>query len=260
MPPEHHDPRNELGPVRLVVGGNRGIGLALTAAQLADPGVETLLATHRRNADLSALRSLQRRWPGKLQLFDLDVTRKRDMARLADALAAREGGIDLAIHAAGILHEGAVQPEKSLSACEPDHLMRLFEINSIGPLMTAKALMPSQPRKKPFVFAALSAMVGSIGDNRLGGWYGYRASKAALNQFLRTLSNECRFSHPNAAVVALHPGTTDTKLSRPFQRHIESDRLYDPERTAARLLRVLAGLDRGDSGQFFNWNGSNIPW
>ncbi|MBT8039814.1 MAG: SDR family NAD(P)-dependent oxidoreductase [Xanthomonadales bacterium] len=247
-------------PVRLVVGANRGIGLALTAAQLADAEVEMLVATHRGSADLSALRALDQRWPGKLEMFELDVCRSADHLRLVDFLADLTNGVDLAIHAAGILHDGDLQPEKALASCDADHLMRLFQINSIGPLMTAKALMPSQPRKKPFVFAALSAMVGSIGDNRLGGWYGYRASKAALNQFLRTLSNECRFSHPNAAVVALHPGTTDTGLSRPFQQRIESDKLYDVEQTADRLLNVLGGLSSADSGQFYNWNGSNIPW
>jgi NAD(P)-dependent dehydrogenase (short-subunit alcohol dehydrogenase family) len=136
----------------------------------------------------------------------------------------------------------------------------LFEVNSVAPLMTARALLPAQPRKKRFVFAALSAMVGSIGDNRLGGWYGYRASKAALNQFMRTLSNECRVSHPQAAVVALHPGTTDTALTRPFQRNIDPQRLYTPEQTAERLLSVIDGLKPADSGRFFNWDGSEIPW
>ena len=260
MQSEEAQSSKSIGPVRLVVGANRGIGLALTAAQLADADVEMLIATHRDSADLSALHALDQRWPGKLQMFELDVCRAADHLRLGEFLADLGNGVDLAIHAAGILHEGALQPEKSLASCDTGHLLRLFQINSIGPLMTAKALMPSQPRKKPFVFAALSAMVGSIGDNRLGGWYGYRASKAALNQFLRTLSNECRFSHPNAAVVALHPGTTDTELSRPFQQRVESDKLYDVEQTAARLLRVLGGLDSSDSGQFYNWNGANIPW
>jgi NAD(P)-dependent dehydrogenase (short-subunit alcohol dehydrogenase family) len=138
--------------------------------------------------------------------------------------------------------------------------MRLFEVNSVGPLMSARALLPGQKRKKRFVFAALSAMVGSIGDNRLGGWYGYRASKAALNQFMKTLSNECRVSHPGATIVTLHPGTTDTGLSQPFQRNVSPDRLYTAEQTAARLLGVIARLDSTDSGRFFNWNGAEIPW
>jgi NAD(P)-dependent dehydrogenase (short-subunit alcohol dehydrogenase family) len=103
-------------------------------------------------------------------------------------------------------------------------------------------------------------MVGSIGDNRLGGWYGYRASKAALNQFMRTLANECRHSHPRATVVVMHPGTTDTNLSSPFQRNIEPGKLYNTQQTATRILSVLQQLKPQDSGRFYHWDGSQIPW
>lgn len=253
-------PRRSLGSRRLVIGANRGIGLALAAAQLSDPDTETLVATHRPDSVSEELAALRERWPEKLRLLTLDVTEPAGFDRLGALADEFEGGFDLAIHAAGILHEGGLRPEKALAQCEPRQLMRLFEVNSIGPLMTARSLLPAQPRKKPFIFAAISAMVGSIGDNRLGGWYGYRASKAALNQFMRTLANECRLSHPQATVVALHPGTTDTALSRPFQRNIEPDRLYTVEQTAARLLGVLGALETADSGRFFNWDGAEIPW
>jgi NAD(P)-dependent dehydrogenase (short-subunit alcohol dehydrogenase family) len=249
-----------LGGTRLVIGANRGIGLALVRAQLARPEVTRLVATHRAGSNLDELRELEAQWPGKLLTASLEVTDPRDLAELGRLAREFDGGFDLVIHAAGILHEGEMGPEKSLARCEPDQLMRLFEVNSVAPLMTARALLPAQPRKKRFVFAALSAMVGSIGDNRLGGWYGYRASKAALNQFMRTLSNECRVSHPQAAVVALHPGTTDTALTRPFQRNIDPQRLYTPEQTAERLLSVIDGLKPADSGRFYNWDGSEIPW
>jgi NAD(P)-dependent dehydrogenase (short-subunit alcohol dehydrogenase family) len=103
-------------------------------------------------------------------------------------------------------------------------------------------------------------MVGSIGDNHLGGWYGYRASKSALNQFIRTLSIECRSRFPHAAIVAIHPGTTDTDLSRPFQRNVQPEKLYTPGQTASRILDVLGQLDENQSGQFLNWDGRQIPW
>ena len=253
-------PRRSLGRNRLVIGANRGIGLALAAAQLSDPATETLVATHRPDSEMEELAALREHWPEKLRLLPLDVTEAAGFDCLGAMAGEFEDGFDLAIHAAGILHEGGLRPEKALAQCEPRQLMRLFEVNSIGPLMTARSLLPAQPRKKPFIFAAISAMVGSIGDNRLGGWYGYRASKAALNQFMRTLANECRLSHPQATVVALHPGTTDTALSRPFQRNIEPDRLYTAEQTAGRLLGVLGALENADSGRFFNWNGTEIPW
>lgn len=253
-------PRRSLGGTRLVIGATRGIGLALAAAQLADPDTRVLVATHRPRSGMDGLAALRERWPDKLITLPLDVTDPGSFDALARLASELEDGFDLAIHAAGILHEGDIYPEKALAQCEPRNLLRLFEVNSVGPLMTARTLLPVQPRKKRFVFAALSAMVGSIGDNRLGGWYGYRASKAALNQFIRTLANECRLSHPQAAVVALHPGTTDTALSRPFQRNVEPGRLYTAEQTATRLLGVIGALQPADSGRFFNWNGAEIPW
>jgi len=246
--------------LRLVIGGSRGIGLALVKAQLERPEVSTVIATHRPAADLSELCSLGRLCPGKLRLQPLDVTSETSLQAFGRFLALQPTGIDLAIHAAGLLHDHEIEPEKSLSQCNSRHLMRLFEVNSIGPLMVAGALLPTQGRNQRITFAALSAMVGSIGDNRLGGWYGYRASKTALNQFIKTLANECRLKHPRAAIVAIHPGTTDTDLSRPFQKNVREGKLYAPEVTAKRLLDVLEGIDENQSGQFLNWDGSTIPW
>ena len=246
--------------VRLVIGAARGIGLALTAAQLASADVRRVIATHRAGSDTGELDRLRERHGDRLQLKELDVTHDDDLERFEAWLHDQDGGVDLAIHAAGLLHDGDLQPEKSVTQCDPDALQRLFAVNAIAPLMTARAVLGSQARSRRFTFAAISAMVGSIGDNRLGGWYGYRASKAALNQFMRTLANECRLRHPNAAIVSIHPGTTDTALSRPFQRNIEQGKLYTPEQTAKRILAVLEPLGPADSGCFFHWDGSEIPW
>lgn len=246
--------------VRLVVGASRGIGLALTEAQLNDPGVLRVVATQRPGSDPAGLERLSELHGPRLQRVDVDVTDPAGLERLSAALQAIPGGFDLAIHAAGILHEDGVLPEKSLADCRPAQLARLFQVNSIAPLMVAATLIPLQPRRRAFTFAALSAMVGSIGDNRLGGWYGYRASKAALNQFLKTLANECRIKHPGATILAIHPGTTDTGLSAPFQRNVEAGKLYSPETTAARILAVLRAAGPADSGRFLNWDGGEIPW
>jgi len=258
--PRSNEMNGQPRSLRLVIGGNRGIGLALVKAQLERPAVSTVIATHRPAADLSELYNLGRHCPGKLQLQPLDVTSEPSLRAFGRFLALQPTGIDLAIHAAGLLHDHEIEPEKSLSQCNPSHLMRLFEVNSIGPLMVAGALLPTQSRNQRITFAALSAMVGSIGDNRLGGWYGYRASKTALNQFIKTMANECRLKHPRAAIVAIHPGTTDTDLSRPFQKNVREGKLYTPEVTAKRLLDVLEGIDENQSGQFLNWDGSTIPW
>lgn len=246
--------------VRLVVGANRGIGLALLEAQLARPDVRRVIATYRPTSDTGALERLAARWRSKLMPYPLDVTREKEIRAFSSYLQSQEGGIDLAIHAAGILHTDKIEPEKTIDQCDIDQLKRLFEVNSVGPLMVAGALLPAQSRKRHFVFTALSAMVGSIEDNRLGGWYGYRASKTALNQFIRTLANECRIRYPNAAVIAVHPGTTDTDLSRPFQKNVKPGKLYSPQLTAQRILQVTEQVSAQDSGQFINWDGSRIPW
>jgi NAD(P)-dependent dehydrogenase (short-subunit alcohol dehydrogenase family) len=246
--------------VRLVVGGNRGIGLALVAAQLADPAVRQVIATHRPGADTRGLEPLGAHHGGRLRRTELDVTDERSVAAFEPFLRSIEGGVDLAIHAAGLLHDGSLQPEKTVQDCRPSELMRLFEVNAVGPLCVAATLLRVLGRRRQVTFAALSAMVGSIGDNRLGGWYGYRASKAALNQFMRTLAIECRVNFPRATIVAIHPGTTDTALSRPFQRNVNPDKLYSPAQTAARILKVAAGAAGARNGCFLNWDGSEIPW
>jgi NAD(P)-dependent dehydrogenase (short-subunit alcohol dehydrogenase family) len=254
---------SETGPasgVSVIVGGGRGIGLALAQAQLRDDTLSRLVVTHRPGRSSSGLEELALRHPDRVKMLELDTTAPASLAHFARHLADLEGRVDTCIHAAGLLHDENVFPEKSLEQCEPASLMRLFEVNSIGPLMVARALLAAQPRQQTFKFVALSAMVGSIGDNRLGGWYGYRASKAALNQFIKTLANECRTRFPRAAIMAIHPGTTDTQLSRPFQRNVPSERLYTPAQTAMRILNVIENADRKSSGRFFNWDGSEIPW
>ena len=246
--------------VRLVVGASGGIGLALVEAQLADESVRRVVATHRSGSDLAGLSRLAGRHGKRLQCVELELTDAASLAAFGRFLHRVEGGIDVAIHAAGLLHEAGLQPEKTLADCKPDQLRRLFEVNSIGPLMVASALLPAQGRQRRFTFAALSAMVGSISDNRLGGWYGYRASKAALNQFMRTLAIECRVKYPRATILAIHPGTTDTALSRPFQRNVKPGKLYDPATTAARILGVIAAAEGAPGGRFLNWDGKEIPW
>ena len=246
--------------VRMVIGASRGIGLALVRAQLADPDVRRVIATLRPSSNREHLDHLSRAHGERLLLRTLDVTREESLQTFSRFIARQNGGVDLAIHAAGMLHGNDLAPEKSLAQCNTANLMQLFQVNSIGPLMVARALLPALHRKRPFTFAVLSAMVGSIGDNRLGGWYGYRASKAAVNQFVKTLAIECRVKHPRGAIVAMHPGTTDTDLSRPFQKNVRPHKLYTPEQTAARILGVLQNVDCHQTGRFLNWDGGTIPW
>ena len=166
----------------------------------------------------------------------------------------------MTIHAAGILHEDGLRPEKALHQVDRRALRRVFEINAFAPLLVAQAVLPHIPRQGPGHFAALSAMVGSIGDNRIGGWYSYRASKSALNQLLKTLAIEAKRTHPALCVTSIHPGTTDTDLSRPFQGNVPDGKLYTPAQSARRILDVVLDGTPEVSGRFMNWNGEALPW
>jgi len=241
----------------LVIGAGRGIGLAITRALLGDNTVQALCATYRDTATAAELLGLS---DPRLHRFRADVTDSESLLELASGVSGLGLRPNLVIVAAGMLHGPGLRPEKALRQCEPEALGRLFAVNSIGPLMVAKAVIPLMPKRQPAQFAALSAMVGSIGDNRLGGWYGYRASKAALNQFLRTLAIECRRTHPGLCVTAIHPGTTDTDLSRPFQGNVKPGKLYKPEQSAARILSVVRSGIPEQSGRFVNWDGQPIPY
>ncbi len=239
----------------VVIGASHGIGHAITRALLSQPGLRRVYATYRQRLTATDLLSLQ---DSRLHMHRLDVTEDSDIDDFAALIHQNGDQPDFVVHCAGILHEPGVQPEKALSQCERNAINRAFEVNSTGPLMIARAIVPLMPRRDIAHFTALSAMVGSISDNRLGGWYAYRASKAALNQFMRTLSIECRRTHPGLCVTAIHPGTTDTALSRPFHANVKAGKLYSPDQTAARILEVINARAPDQSGQFVNWDGNLI--
>ena len=183
-----------------------------------------------------------------------------DEGSIADAAArvAKGPTPTLIFVATGVLHHGE-EPERSYKAVTAEHLLRDYRINTVGPALVAKHFVPLVPRDRRAIFAALSARVGSIGDNRLGGWHSYRASKAALNMVLTNLAIELSRSHPQAVVAGLHPGTVDTGLSRPFQRGVKPQTLFTPAYSAKRLLSVLDGLTPTDGGGVFAWDGTRIP-
>ncbi|MDH5622584.1 MAG: SDR family NAD(P)-dependent oxidoreductase, partial [Gammaproteobacteria bacterium] len=161
----------------------------------------------------------------------------------------------------GVLHrDDAVQPEKTMQALSASAMSEVFAVNAIGPALLAKHFLPVMRRKGKTVFAVLSARVGSIADNRLGGWVTYRASKAALNMVIKTLSIEQTRRRPESIMVALHPGTVDTALSKPFSSGVAEHALFTPEYSAACLLKVIDGLDVSDSGAFLAWDGTRIEY
>lgn len=245
----------------LVMGASSGIGLALAERLAGLPSLQSLTLCARRATQSPALQALaQSSSSVRIQLHDADITSEADLASLAAHLRGEIPALDLAINTVGLLHAENMSPEKAVSQVRLDTLLRSFAVNACGPVLLAKALMPLLKTAKPTVFASLSARVGSIGDNRLGGWYGYRAAKAAQNQLLKTLSIELQRVNAQSIVLALHPGTTDTPLSRPFQANVAQEKLFTPAFVAERLLEVIAARTPADSGGFFAWDGKPIPW
>ncbi len=222
----------EFGVRALVVGASGGIGAALVAA-LRERGEVV---------------GLSRREHG------LEVTEEASVAGL---LGAFEPGFDLVVVATGALVLDGVGPEKSLRAVTAEGLARQFAVNAVGPALVMKHALRLMPRDRVSRLAVLSARVGSIGDNGLGGWYGYRAAKAALNQLVRTTAVEARRTHPQSVFVALHPGTVETGLAPALRAGHPA---VPAEVAAGNLLRVLEGLGPEQSGGFFDWKGEVVPW
>ena len=224
----------------VVVGASGGIGAALVDALVEEGGFDTV---HRF--------SRSARGDDRLDFDD-----EASIAAAARRVAANPPALVLV--ATGLLHEGGHLPEKAMRDLDAAWLARQFAVNAIGPALVAKHFLPVMPKTGRCVFAALSARVGSIGDNKLGGWYGYRAAKAALNQLIRTAAIEERRRNDRSIVVCLHPGTVDTPLSQPFQANVRPDQLFTPARAAVQLLDVIDGLKAPDSGKVFDWEGKEV--
>ncbi len=237
------------GARAVVVGASGGIGAAVVERLARDDRIGRVDAWARRPLEPA----------GKVRTDRVDVT---DEAAIEAAAARLEvGPLDLVLVATGTLHDDAgLRPEKSWRQLDAGALARSYTVNAIGPALVAKHLLPRLRRDHKAVFAALSARVGSIEDNRIGGWYAYRASKAALNQILRTLAIELSRRRPEAVCIGLHPGTTDTALSAPFQANVPQGKLFTPAFVAERLLAVVDDLDASASGGLYAWDGARIPF
>lgn len=232
----------------VVVGASGGIGRQFVDRLAAGAACERLFAFSRTAVDVH---------DEKVISHNIDVLDEATIARAAQ-VAGRD--IGLVIVATGILHRGShLRPEKAMREVSADRLREVIDVNTIGPTLVAKHFLPLLRREHKSVFAALSARVGSIGDNRLGGWISYRASKAALNMSLRTLSIEHARRHPNSVVAGLHPGTVRTPLSEPFSARVPAGKLFSAAQSVDHMLEVIDGLTPQDSGGVFAWDGQRIP-
>lgn len=231
-----------------IFGASGGIGAALVTLLAARDDVAQVHAVARKHLVAAP----------KVHSHTFDLT---DETTIAAACAEIAAPLDLVIVATGrLVRDNGDGPEKSWRALNAGAMAEMFAINTIGPALIGKHCAPLLRKSGRPVFAAISAKVGSITDNRLGGWHSYRASKAALNMMVRNFAIELGRGNPAAIAVTLHPGTVDTSLSRPFQRGVPPERLFTPVQSAAHLLRVIDALSGADSGKLISWDGSELPF
>ncbi|EFJ17480.1 hypothetical protein SELMODRAFT_114449 [Selaginella moellendorffii] len=250
--------------VSLIQGASRGLGLEFVRQLLERNAKDFVVATCRNPVKAENLAALKEKYPDRLQVLGLDVTDEDTIKEAANQVSKFHGPLELLVNTAGILHvENLVTPETSLSKLEKDALLLTFQINAAGPALVMKHMSPllkSGGSREVPVIANLSARVGSIGDNKLGGWLSYRASKTALNQLTKTISIElARRRHPVACVL-LHPGTVDTDLSKPYQRNVAKEKLFTKEFSVSKLLAIIDRVGMKDTGKFFAWDGQEIAW
>tara|TARA_R110000851_G_scaffold24079_1_gene69900 strand:- start:20 stop:760 length:741 start_codon:yes stop_codon:yes gene_type:complete len=235
----------------LVVGASGGIGAAIIQQLFSSSQVGHIITVSRKLSQIDHPR---------LTHLMLDVSQEQDRQALQNALAARP--VHFFFNAIGILHDEAKQlvPEKRLDQLSVENLTQTMNINAFTPILLLAALKDSFKGTHPTVIASLSARVGSIEDNHLGGWYSYRASKAAHNMLLKTASIELKRLNKQCTVLCLHPGTTDTALSKPFQSRVPDEKLFTPAFVAEQLLAVIAQRTPDDNGTFWAWDGQPIDW
>jgi NAD(P)-dependent dehydrogenase (short-subunit alcohol dehydrogenase family) len=230
----------------IVFGASGGIGRALTEQLVGAGKYETVFAASRTDPGIDGARYL-----------NVDILSDDSLASVGASVKAG-GPLSLCVVATGFLSDDDVMPEKSYRHQTLAAFNHVFAMNTFAPGLIAKHMLPLYARGARGVFAALSARVGSISDNRKGGWHAYRASKAALNMLIQNYAIEQARRNENFICVALHPGTVDTSLSEPFQSNVPEKQLFSPDQSAGCLLSVINGLHPEDTGKVFDWAGEEI--
>ncbi|XP_050370529.1 uncharacterized protein LOC126788571 [Argentina anserina] len=255
------------GGVSMVQGASRGIGLEFVK-QLLEKEKGHVIATCRNPNGATGLLHLQSKFNERLTVLQLDVTNESTIQESAKSIREKYGSLNLLINASGILSiPNVLQPETTLSKVEKSSLLLAYEVNAVGPVLVIKHMWPLLKvggglgtERDVAVVANVSARVGSIGDNRLGGWHSYRASKTALNQLTKNISVELARRKDPIVCILLHPGTVDTDLSKPFQKNVPEGKLFTTEFSVQKLLSIIHNTKGNDNGRFFAWDGQEIPW
>ncbi|EGD74848.1 short chain dehydrogenase [Salpingoeca rosetta] len=258
----------------LVQGGTRGIGLEFVKRLAAQPHVETVFATGRsaasnlngggsKDSDGNSMLMIDPVLAKKVVPVHVDIREEDSIKAASEQVKAACGGrLHFVLNASGFLHRAhdGVGPERKLADVRPELIHDNFSVNAFAPILWAKHLAPLLKHKEPAVFASISARVGSISDNGMGGWFSYRASKAAQNMYMRCLAIEWRRTHKNVTVLSLHPGTVSTDLSAPFVGNVRPEKLFTTEQSVNHLWNVMDATTPADTGKFLAWDGKEIPF
>ncbi|KAL0914481.1 hypothetical protein M5K25_014830 [Dendrobium thyrsiflorum] len=256
------------GGVSMVQGASRGIGLEFVRQLLEKSDKGHVIATCRNPGGATNLLELKEKFGDRLNILPLDVTDESTIEAAVTSVKENYGSINLLINTSGVLSIPKIlHPETTLSKLEKSSLMLTYEINAVGPVLVVKHMWPllragggSGTDRELAVVANLSARVGSIGDNGLGGWHSYRSSKTALNQLTKTISVELARRKDPIICILLHPGTVDTDLSKPFQKNVPPSKLFTREFSVQKLLSIINNAKGSDNGKFYDWDGLEIPW
>ncbi|XP_057812211.1 uncharacterized protein LOC131026361 [Salvia miltiorrhiza] len=256
------------GGVSMVQGASRGIGLEFVKQLLEKSNKGHVVATCRNPSKATELLDLKNKFAERLDIHKLDLTIDSTIEETAKSVRDKYGYLNLLVNASGILTvPNVMQPETTLNKVERASLLLAYEVNAVGPILVIKHMWPllkagggTGTERETAIVASVSARVGSIGDNRLGGWHSYRASKSGLNQLSRTVSVEFARKKDPIICILLHPGTVDTDLSRPFQRNVAEGKLFTKEFSVQKLLGIINSVKASDNGKFFAWDGEEIPW
>nr|GMC93119.1 C-factor-like isoform X1 [Ipomoea batatas] len=256
------------GGVSMVQGASRGIGLEFVKQLLERKGEGRVIATCRNPNGAAGLLELKDKFSDRLDIHPLDLTIESTIEESANAVRDKYGSLNLLINASGILSiPDILQPETTLTKVQRSSMLLAYDINAVGPILVIKHMWPLLKAgggcgtgRDFAIVANLSARVGSIGDNALGGWHSYQSSKTALNQLTKTVSVEFARKKDPIICLLLHPGTVDTDLSKPFQKNVAKDKLFTKEFSVQKLLSIIDNAKRTDNGKFFAWDGQSIPW
>ena len=248
----------------LIIGGTGGIGRAMVEQlieataneQGARAGIRVFATYHNSVPEIEA---------DNLQWLPMDVGSEDSIKQAIEQIKQHSDHLDWVVNCVGLLNTEQAQPEKALRQVETDFFLQNMQINALAGLLIAKHIKPllakaARSDEQPAIFATISARVGSISDNQVGGWYSYRMSKAALNMGMKNLSIEWGRALKQTCVVVMQPGTVNTQLSAPFQANVAEGHLFSPAYGADCLLEVLSGMSAAQSGSFVDWAGESIPW